>query len=89
MHQLEGFIDPLNPNYVCKLNEYLYGLKQAPKAWFKKLQQALDTLGFSSTKFDQSLFINITPTHSTYTLVNVDDILIIRNNDQFVQHVIT
>ena len=27
MHQPEGFIDPLNPNYVCKLNKSLYGLK--------------------------------------------------------------
>ncbi|RVW44415.1 Retrovirus-related Pol polyprotein from transposon RE1 [Vitis vinifera] len=89
MHQPQGFIDPVNPNYVCKLNKSLYGLKQAPRAWFEKLHQALGILGFSSTKSDQSLFINITPTHSTYILVYVDDILITGNNDQFVQHVIT
>ncbi|RVW15239.1 Retrovirus-related Pol polyprotein from transposon RE1 [Vitis vinifera] len=89
MHQPQGFIDPINPNYVCKLNKSLYGLKQAPRAWFEKLHQALGILGFSSTKSDQSLFINITPTHSTYILVYVDDILITGNNDQFVQHVIT
>ncbi|RVW21952.1 Retrovirus-related Pol polyprotein from transposon RE1 [Vitis vinifera] len=89
MHQPQGFIDLINPNYVCKLNKSLYGLKQAPRAWFEKLHQALGILGFSSTKSDQSLFINITPTHSTYILVYVDDILITGSNDQFVQHVIT
>ncbi|XP_034672601.1 probable leucine-rich repeat receptor-like protein kinase At1g35710 [Vitis riparia] len=89
MHQPQGFIDPVNPNYVCKFNKSLYGLKQAPRAWFEKLHQALGILGFSSTKSDQSLFINITPTHSTYILVYVDDILITGSNDQFVQHVIT
>ena len=62
MIQPEGYIDPLNPNYVCKLNKSLYGLKQAPRAWFEKLHQTLGTLGFSSTKSNQSLFINITPT---------------------------
>ena len=84
MHQPEGFIQPLNPNYVCKLNKSLYGLKQVPRAWFEKLHQALGTLGFSSTKSDQSLFIKITPTYSTYILVYVDDILITDNNDRFV-----
>ncbi|RVW63823.1 Retrovirus-related Pol polyprotein from transposon RE1 [Vitis vinifera] len=32
MHQPQGFIDLVNPNYVCKLNKSLYGLKQAPRA---------------------------------------------------------
>ena len=88
MHQPKGFIDPFNPNYVCKLNKSLYSLKHAPKAWFEKLHQALGSFGFSSTKFNQSLFINITPTHSTYIPVYVDDIFITNNNDQFIQHVI-
>ena len=89
MHQPEGFIEPFNPNYVCKLNKSLYGLKQAFKAWFEEIHQTLGTLSFSSTKYDQSLFINIIPTHFTYILVYVDDILITGNNNQFVQHVIT
>ena len=38
MNQLEGFIDPTKPTYVCKLRKALYGLKQKPRAWFDKLK---------------------------------------------------
>lgn len=30
MQQPQGFVDPLHPQYVCKLCKSLYGLKQAP-----------------------------------------------------------
>ena len=29
MEQPKGFIDPDNPDYVCKLSKSLYGLKQS------------------------------------------------------------
>jgi hypothetical protein len=29
-----GFVDPTQPDMVCKLNKSLYGLKQAPRAWY-------------------------------------------------------
>nr|GEZ39710.1 hypothetical protein [Tanacetum cinerariifolium] len=38
--QLDGFVDPDNPNHVYKLKKALYGLKQAPRAWSK--DEALD-----------------------------------------------
>nr|GEZ37564.1 hypothetical protein [Tanacetum cinerariifolium] len=31
--QIDGFVDPDNPNHVYKLKKALYGLKQAPRAW--------------------------------------------------------
>ena len=31
-----GFVDPMLPHYVCKLDKSLYGLKQAPRAWFAR-----------------------------------------------------
>nr|GEW29523.1 hypothetical protein [Tanacetum cinerariifolium] len=33
--QLDGFVDPDNPNHMHKLKKALYGLKQAPHAWQK------------------------------------------------------
>nr|GEV46751.1 hypothetical protein [Tanacetum cinerariifolium] len=44
--QLDGFVDPNNPNHVYKLKKALYGLKQAPRVW---------TTGFSSPR---GIFIN-------------------------------
>ncbi|GJY85842.1 retrovirus-related pol polyprotein from transposon TNT 1-94 [Tanacetum coccineum] len=35
--QLDGFVDPENPNHVYKLKKALYGLKQAPRAWYDLL----------------------------------------------------
>ncbi|MBN8161739.1 hypothetical protein J0J28_23575, partial [Vibrio vulnificus] len=33
MTQPEGFVDPRNPNKVCKLQRSIYGLKQASRTW--------------------------------------------------------
>ena len=45
------------PNLVCKLHKSIYGLKQSPRAWHAKLSGALDTLGFSKSSADSSLYI--------------------------------
>lgn len=82
-------IDPLRLDFVCKFNKSLYGLKQGPRAWFEKLHNALVSFGFASTKFDQFLFVNITPYCSTYVLVHVNDILLIESSELFIQQVVT
>ena len=89
MNQPQGFEDPSNPNLVCRLHKSLYGLKQAPRAWFAKLNDALLDLGFQSSKSDQSLFVRVTPQHSTYVLVYVDDILITGSHKDTVESLIT
>ena len=77
MIQPQGFEDHRDPTLVHELHKSLYGLKQTLRAWFEKLQRALISFGFSSSKSDQTLFIRITPQHVTFVLVYVDDILAI------------
>jgi hypothetical protein len=48
MQQPPGFEDPQHPSYVCKLQKALYGLKQSPRAWYSRLSDKLQQLGFSS-----------------------------------------
>lgn len=76
MIQPLGFIGPRHLDLVCKLNKSFHGLKQAPRAWFDKLYQSLVYFGFSSTKLDQSLFIQVTSDWFLFVLVYVDDILV-------------
>ncbi|GJS70288.1 retrotransposon protein, putative, ty1-copia subclass [Tanacetum coccineum] len=49
--QLDGFVDPDNPNHVYKLKKALYGLKQAPGIFINQSKYALESLkkyGFDS-----------------------------------------
>ncbi|GJV33946.1 retrovirus-related pol polyprotein from transposon TNT 1-94 [Tanacetum coccineum] len=55
--QLDGFVDPDNPNHVYKLKKALYGLKQAPRAWYDMLSSFLISQDFSKGSVDPTLFI--------------------------------
>jgi len=76
MTQPPGFIHPQFLNHVCKLHKALYGLKQAPRAWFSRLSDRLQELGFISSCSDPSQFIRHTSQETTHVLIYVDDILI-------------
>ncbi|KAL4035072.1 hypothetical protein IC575_003746 [Cucumis melo] len=41
--QPKGFIDPIYPQYVYKLNKTLYWIKQAPRAWYEQSLSILVT----------------------------------------------
>ena len=88
MEQLLGFIGPLYPTHVYKLDKSLYSLKQSPRAWYTKLSNSLLYLGFVTSKNDSFLFI----CHSSYglllVLVYVDDIIVIGSHSTQVTHLI-
>jgi hypothetical protein len=81
MEQLQGFVDPTFPNYVCKLHKALYGLKQAPQAWFTKLSHTLLEISFSSSQLDPSVFVYHNNGSHIFLLVYVDDIIVTGNNE--------
>ncbi|GJZ49166.1 retrovirus-related pol polyprotein from transposon TNT 1-94 [Tanacetum coccineum] len=56
--QLDGFVDPDNPNHVYRLKKALYGLKQAPRTWYDLLSLFLLSQGFSKGTVDPTLFIS-------------------------------
>nr|GEZ55235.1 retrovirus-related Pol polyprotein from transposon TNT 1-94 [Tanacetum cinerariifolium] len=55
--QLEGFVDPDNPNHVYKLKKALYGLKRASRARYDMLSSFLLSQDFSKGSVDPTLFI--------------------------------
>lgn len=89
MQQPPGYVDPIHPNYVCKLRKSLYGLKQAPKAWFERFTFHLLHLGFTASLADSYLFIFESKTTITYLLLYVDDIIITRNSSLKISYLIS
>nr|GEV08289.1 hypothetical protein [Tanacetum cinerariifolium] len=81
MKQPSGFINPQLLNHVCLLHKALYGLKQASRAWYEHLFKALFDLGFKSFKTNLSLLIYSHGHTLLYTLVYVNDIIVIGNPD--------
>lgn len=84
MSQLEGYIDPQFPNYVCKLNKALYGLKHAPRAWFEKLKNSLVQRGFVNSTADTSLFTLKTEKLHVMLLVYVDDTIVTGSDNSYI-----
>ena len=57
VHQPEGFLDPIYPNIVLRLNKALYGLKQAPRIWYLLLCGVIVGLGFVVLETDTSIYV--------------------------------
>jgi len=70
---------------VFQLHKSLYELKQTPRNRFSKFSEAIKTTGFSQSHSDHSLFVQEKGSTLTMVLIYVDDIIIIGNNDKFIQ----
>ncbi|GKE04009.1 retrovirus-related pol polyprotein from transposon TNT 1-94 [Tanacetum coccineum] len=73
--QLDGFVDPDNPNHVYRLKKALYGLKQDPCAWYDLLSSFLLSQGFSKGTVDPTLFISKKGKDILLVQIYVDDII--------------
>ncbi|KAJ9544984.1 hypothetical protein OSB04_024691 [Centaurea solstitialis] len=56
MQQPEGFVDPKNPNKVCKLLKSIYGLKQASRSWNLHFDERIKEFGFSKSEFESCVY---------------------------------
>jgi len=89
MAQPTGFVNSALPNHVCLLHRSLYGPKQAPQAWYTRLSDFLQTIGFRTSKVDTSPFV-LTRNHDIcYVFVYIDDILLNGNNSALIHCLIT
>ena len=89
MAQPPSFFYQQHPSHVCKLQKALYGLKQAPCAWYHELHQFFISTGFGNSCVDTSLFIYNKFDLTIYLLVYVDDLILTKNNDDFLIDVIS
>lgn len=82
MRQPPGFI---NSDKVYKLHKSLYGLKQAARVWNQTLNDSLLNINFMQCEVDKCLYVLREQGKICYLLVHVDDIILISNNNQFLQ----
>jgi hypothetical protein len=87
--QPTGFVDPAQPDLVCRLNKSLYGLKQAPQAWYSQFATYLTSLGFIEAKSDTSLFIFRCSSDTVYLLLYVDYIILTASSTELLRHTIS
>jgi len=78
MEQPEGF--ERGKGMVWQLNKALYGLKQSPRAWYKELDAALKSLGFTRTISDHSIYVRNSSEGLIIVGVYVDDLTIAAAN---------
>ncbi|KAK3019811.1 hypothetical protein RJ639_004804 [Escallonia herrerae] len=64
------------PKSILRLRKALYWLKQAPRAWFGKIAEFLQAIGYSMTAADSSLFVKFTNGQISVILIYVDDLII-------------
>ena len=76
MKQPPGYEVKDKYHYVCKLDKALYGLKQAPRAWYSRLSDKLQKLGFRPSQADTSLLFYKKGKIIIFMLVYVDDIIV-------------
>ena len=68
--------------HVCKLKKTLYELKQAPRAWYGRRDSFLTSLGFTKSKVDPNLYMDIMEDEPFILLMYVDDLFLTRNEKQ-------
>jgi hypothetical protein len=71
-----GFVNHDFLAYHCKLDKALYGLKQAPHVWYSHLSDKLQSIGFSPSQEDISLFYYRKGSVVIFLLVYFDDIIV-------------
>ncbi|MBW0565459.1 hypothetical protein O181_105174 [Austropuccinia psidii MF-1] len=67
--------------YCLRLNKAIYGLKQAPLAWYNRLKDWLQSVGFNACKLDPCVFYRKQP-DALWIYVHVDGMAIFGKNIQ-------
>lgn len=84
--QPEGFVKAGKERIVYKLFKALYGLRQAPRAWYAKLSQYLEALGFVKCPYEHAVYTKCEEAESLVVGVYVDDLIITGTSTTMIRH---
>ena len=83
MVQPEGFVDPKDVGKVCKLQRSIYGLKQASRSWNLRFDEVVRSFGFIKNGGESCVYKKVSGSVVAFLILYVDDILLIRNDKEF------
>lgn len=84
VEQPEGFHVKGHEEKVYKLKKALYGLKQAPRAWYSRIDDYLQKLGFVKSPSEATLYVKLMDANVIIVSVYVDDLLVTGNEEKLI-----
>ncbi|CAH2104888.1 unnamed protein product [Euphydryas editha] len=75
-----------NVGKVLKLKKAIYGLKQSARAWYKKVENCLQELGYKKSLYESCLFVKVSEKEKTFIALFVDDFFIFSNCNREVDY---
>ena len=85
VEQPAGFIVQGAEDKVYLLKKALYGLKQAPRAWYSRIDNHLQSLGFKKSLSEATLYVKHKDNDVLIVSLYVDDLLVTGNNALLVE----
>jgi hypothetical protein len=76
IEQPQGFEVHDRETHVCRLKKALYGLKQAPRAWYSRIDNYLQSMGFTKSEADPNLYFLLVGSEPSSWCLYVDDLIL-------------
>lgn len=72
LEQPHGFKVHDRELHVCRLKKALYGLEQAPRAWYYRINNYLQSMGFTKSEADSNLYFILAGSEILILVLYVD-----------------
>ena len=76
IEKLEGFETFNRESHVCKLKRALYGLIQTPHAWYTRIDNYFNRLGFTKSEEDANIYHIVVEGKLFIIVLYVDDLIL-------------
>ena len=67
------------------MKKALYGLKQAPRAWYSRIDDHLQDLGFVKSPSEAALYVKLVDANLIIIVVYVDDLLVTGSDEKLIK----
>ena len=87
MMQPEGFVNPKGANKMCMLQRSIYGLVQASQSWNIRFDKLIKAYSIIQTCGEACIYKKVSGSSVAFLILYVDDILLIRNDIEFLDSI--